>query len=95
MKHRDKEIKGGKSKIILTKINYFLKYRKYGRTYINILHDPRVVRGNTYAAFVIPSSLQMEFIRLKEEEQRRKRLMNIPKRLPVIKLSYSIKINFY
>jgi hypothetical protein len=29
----------------------------------------------------------MEFIRLKEEEQRRKRLMNIPKRLPVIKLS--------
>jgi len=25
----------------------------------------------------------MEFIRLKEEEQRRKRLMNIPKKLPV------------
>ena len=39
--------------------------KKFGRTYINILHDPRVVRGNTYAAFVIPSSLQQEFIRLK------------------------------
>lgn len=28
--------------------------KKFGRTYINILHDPRVIRGNTYASFVIP-----------------------------------------
>jgi hypothetical protein len=61
----------------------FTFFRKFGRTYINILHDPRVVRGNTYAAFVIPSSLQMEFIRLKEDEERRKRMMKIPKKLPV------------
>ena len=55
--------------------------RKWGRTYINILHDPRVVRGNTYAAFVIPSSLQMEFLRMKEEEEKRKKLLKIPKKL--------------
>ena len=56
--------------------------RKWGRTYINILHDPRVVRGNTYAAFVIPSSLQMEFLRMKEEEEKRKKLARMPKKVP-------------
>ena len=56
--------------------------KKWGRTYINILHDPRVVRGNTYAAFVIPSSLQLEFLRMKEEEEKRKKMMKIPKKLP-------------
>ncbi len=60
--------------------------RKWGRTYINILHDPRVVRGNTYAAFVIPSSLQMEFLRMKEEEEKRKKLLKIPKKLPRVAL---------
>ena len=60
--------------------------KKFGRTYINILHDPRVVRGNTYAAFVIPSSLQMEFLRMKEEEEKRKKLMRIPKKLPRVAL---------
>ena len=60
--------------------------RKFGRTYINILHDPRVVRGNTYAAFVIPSSLQMEFLRMKEEEEKRKKLLKIPKKLPRVAL---------
>ena len=60
--------------------------RKWGRTYINILHDPRVVRGNTYAAFVIPSSLQMEFLRMKEEEEKRKKLLRIPKKLPRVAL---------
>ena len=60
--------------------------KKFGRTYINILHDPRVVRGNTYAAFVIPSSLQMEFLRMKEEEEKRKKLMRIPKKLPKVAL---------
>ena len=60
--------------------------KKFGRTYINILHDPRVVRGNTYAAFVIPSSLQMEFLRMKEEEEKRKKLMKIPKKLPRVAL---------
>ena len=60
--------------------------KKFGRTYINILHDPRVVRGNTYAAFVIPSSLQMEFLRMKEEEEKRKKLMRIPKQLPRVAL---------
>jgi hypothetical protein len=47
------------------------------------LHDPRVVRGNTYAAFVIPTSLQLEFLRLKEEEDRKKRMMNVQVSLPV------------
>jgi hypothetical protein len=47
------------------------------------LHDPRVVRGNTYGAFVIPSSLQMEFLKLKEEEERRKKLARVPRKLPV------------
>ena len=56
--------------------------KKFGRTYINILHDPRVVRGNTYAAFVIPSSLQMEFLRMKEEEEKRKKLARMPKKVP-------------
>ena len=56
--------------------------KKWGRTYINILHDPRVVRGNTYAAFVIPSSLQMEFLRMKEEEEKRKKLARMPKKVP-------------
>lgn len=56
--------------------------RKFPRTYINILHDPRVVKGNTYAAFVIPSSLQLEFLRLKEEEERRVKLMAKPTKLP-------------
>ena len=56
--------------------------KKFGRTYINILHDPRVVRGNTYAAFVIPSSLQMEFLRMKEEEEKRKKLAKMPKKVP-------------
>ena len=60
--------------------------KKFGRTYINILHDPRVVRGNTYAAFVIPSSLQMEFLRMKEEEEKRKKLLKIPKKLPRVAL---------
>ena len=60
--------------------------KKFGRTYINILHDPRVVRGNTYAAFVIPSSLQMEFLRMKEEEEKRKKLLRIPKKLPRVAL---------
>ena len=60
--------------------------KKFPRTYINILHDPRVVRGNTYAAFVIPSSLQMEFLRMKEEEEKRKKLMRIPKKLPRVAL---------
>jgi len=56
--------------------------KKWGRTYINILHDPRVVRGNTYAAFVIPSSLQMEFLKMKEEEEKRKKLARMPKKVP-------------
>ncbi len=42
-----------------------------------------MVRGNTYAAFVIPSSLQQEFIRLKENEERQRRMLLAPKRLPV------------
>ena len=65
--------------------------RKWGRTYINILHDPRVVRGNTYAAFVIPSSLQMEFLRMKEEEEKRKKLLKIPKKLPRVALMGKIE----
>jgi hypothetical protein len=65
---------------------YHPRKKKFGRTYINILHDPRVVRGNTYAAFVIPSSLQMEFMRLKEDEERKKRLMMQPKKLPRVAL---------
>ena len=60
--------------------------KKFGRTYINILHDPRVVRGNTYAAFVIPSSLQMEFLRMKEEEEKRRKFLKYPKKLPRVAL---------
>jgi hypothetical protein len=54
------------------------------KTFINILHDPRVVRGNTYAAFVIPTSIQSEFMRIKEEEERKLRMMAMPPRLPVL-----------
>ena len=56
------------------------------KTYINIHHDPRVVKGNTYAAFVIPSSLQLEFLRLKEEEERRIRVMKQSNKLPRVAL---------
>jgi len=62
------------------------KHKKMPRTYINILHDPRVVKGNTYAAFVIPSSLQLEFLRLKEEEERRIRVMKQGNKLPRVAL---------
>lgn len=62
------------------------KHKKLPRTYINILHDPRVVKGNTYAAFVIPSSLQLEFLRLKEEEERRIRVMKQDNKLPRVAL---------
>ena len=41
--------------------------RKWGRTYINILHDPRVVRGNTYAAFITSNGI------FKNERRRRKK----------------------
>lgn len=61
---------------------YKLKHKKLPKTYINIHHDPRVVKGNTYAAFVIPSSLQLEFLRLKNEEERRSRIMQNPSFLP-------------
>jgi hypothetical protein len=41
----------------------------------------------------------MEFIRLKEEEERRKRMMKIPKKLPVSEKLYKtkicLKINFF
>lgn len=65
---------------------FIFKKRKMPKTYINILHDPRVVKGNTYAAFVIPSSLQLEFLRLKEEEERRIRIMKQPHKLPRVAL---------
>ena len=67
--------------------------KKFGRTYINILHDPRVVRGNTYAAFVIPSSLQQEFIRLKENEERQRRMMLVPRKLPRVAMMPAKKLN--
>ena len=65
---------------------YKTKHKKLPRTYINIAHDPRVVKGNTYAAFVIPSSLQLEFLRLKEEEERRLRIENSKAKLPRVAL---------
>jgi hypothetical protein len=52
------------------------------------LHDPRVVRGNTYAAFVIPSSLQKEFMRIKEEEEKRERMILMPPKLPVFNIIF-------
>lgn len=60
--------------------------KKFGRTYINILHDPRVVRGNTYAAIVIPSSIQLEFLRMKEEEEKRRRARRKLTKLPRVAL---------
>eukprot|EP00357_Protocruzia_adherens_P016559 CAMPEP_0115034536 /NCGR_PEP_ID=MMETSP0216-20121206/40720_1 /TAXON_ID=223996 /ORGANISM="Protocruzia adherens, Strain Boccale" /LENGTH=700 /DNA_ID=CAMNT_0002413461 /DNA_START=34 /DNA_END=2136 /DNA_ORIENTATION=+ len=41
----------------------------------NIMYDHRVVRGNTYAAMVIPASHQQDQIRMQKEERRRKRRM--------------------
>mmetsp|Transcript_15000 Transcript_15000/g.35490 ORF Transcript_15000/g.35490 Transcript_15000/m.35490 type:complete len:368 (+) Transcript_15000:178-1281(+) len=40
---------------------------------LNIMHDPRVVRGNTYAAYVLPPSAQAEQERLAGEAEARRR----------------------
>lgn len=72
---------------------YKTKHKKFPRTYINILHDPRVVKGNTYAAFVIPSSLQLEFLRLKEEEERRKMMGKPSTKLPRVAFLSKNKVN--
>jgi len=46
----------------------------------NIMHDPRVVRGNTYAAIVIPASHQQENLRLQKEQKERLRRKQMQQR---------------
>jgi len=47
---------------------------------MNIMHDPRVVRGNTYAAHVLPPSAQAEQERVAGEMEARRRRMEATRR---------------
>jgi hypothetical protein len=48
----------------------------------NIMFDRRIVRGNTYAAMIIPSSTQQEMERMQDQEQKRqKRLLERQRQL--------------
>lgn len=58
------------------------KYRDDTTDLRNIMHDPRVVRGNTYASLVVPQNDAAEVKKQREAQRRRLMMANRTKRRP-------------